>query len=119
MKARYILIKKGEESMNELQMKKEAIISKLKEVNEQLTDEEKVTYFAAIKSLSVRLKKYRDNGKDYKTLQEILNATDEEMNYLSKIYPQNTRSYQFLVRFIFGYLLFNMHFFITAKITNI
>lgn len=39
MKARYILIKKGEESMNELQMKKEAIISKLKEVNEQLTDE--------------------------------------------------------------------------------
>ena len=67
------------------------------ELCEQLTDEEKVTYFAAIKSLSVRLKKYRDNGKDYKTLQEILNATDEEMNYLSKIYPQNTRSYQFLV----------------------
>ena len=67
------------------------------ELFEQLTDEEKVTYFAAIKSLSVRLKKYRDNGKDYKTLQEILNATNEEIEYLNEIYPQNTRSYQFLV----------------------
>ena len=39
MKIRYILIKKGEKSMSELQMKKEEIIRRLKEVNEQLTDD--------------------------------------------------------------------------------
>ena len=60
--------------------------------------EDRRKYYKEIYVLKIKLKAYRnDLANNYKTLQEILGATDEEMNYLSKIYPQNTRSYQFLV----------------------